>query len=69
MLSDLNEKNPIHGRVMATISKFSPQTFGTYYNSSGHKKQISKISNELYGSGKKTGKNKIPNIMSVSASK
>ena len=26
----LNEKNVIHGRVMATISKFSPQIFETY---------------------------------------
>ena len=28
----LNEKNLIHGRVMATISKFSPQIFETYFN-------------------------------------
>ena len=28
----LNEKSLIHGRVMATISKFSPQNFGTYFN-------------------------------------
>ena len=28
----LNEKNLMHGRVMATISKFSPQIFGTYFN-------------------------------------
>ena len=27
----LNEKNLIHGRVMATISKFSPQIFETYF--------------------------------------
>ena len=30
----LNEKKLIHGRVMATISKFSPQTFETYFNMS-----------------------------------
>ena len=29
----LNEKNLIHGRVMATISKFSPQIFETYFRS------------------------------------
>ena len=29
--SYLNEKNLIHGRVMATISKFSPQIFETYF--------------------------------------
>ena len=29
----LNEKNLIHGRVMAMISKFSPQVFETYFNS------------------------------------
>ena len=28
----LNEKNLIHGRVMATISKFSPQIFETYFS-------------------------------------
>ena len=28
----LNEKNLIHGRIMATISKFSPQIFETYFN-------------------------------------
>ena len=28
----LNEKNQIHGRVMATISKFSPQIFKTYFS-------------------------------------
>ena len=28
----LNEKNLIHGRVMATISKFSPQIFDTYFS-------------------------------------
>ena len=28
----LNEKNLMHGRVMATISKFSPQIFETYFN-------------------------------------
>ena len=28
----LSEKNLIHGRVMATISKFSPQTFETYFS-------------------------------------
>ena len=28
----LNEKNLIHGRIMATISKFSPQIFETYLN-------------------------------------
>ena len=27
----LNEKNLIHGRVMAMISKFSPQIFETYF--------------------------------------
>ena len=27
----LNEKNLIHGRVTATISKFSPQIFETYF--------------------------------------
>ena len=27
----LNERNLIHGRVMATISKFSPQIFETYF--------------------------------------
>ena len=27
----LNEENLIHGRVMATISKFGPQTFETYF--------------------------------------
>ena len=27
----LNEKNLIHGRVMSTISKFSPQVFETYF--------------------------------------
>ena len=27
----LDEKNLIHGRVMATISKFSPQIFETYF--------------------------------------
>ena len=27
----LNEKNLIHGRVMATISKLSPQVFETYF--------------------------------------
>ena len=27
----LNEENLIHGRVMATISKFSAQIFETYY--------------------------------------
>ena len=27
----LNEKNLMHGRVMATISKFSPQIFETYF--------------------------------------
>ena len=29
----LNEKNLIHGRVTATISKFSPQIFDTYFKS------------------------------------
>ena len=35
MLSEcyLNEKNLTHGRVMATISKFSPQIFETYFSS------------------------------------
>ena len=28
----LNEKNLMHGRVMATISKFSPQIFETCFN-------------------------------------
>ena len=28
----LDEKNLIHGRVMATISKFSPQIFEMYFN-------------------------------------
>ena len=28
----LNEKNLMHGRVMATISKFSQQIFETYFN-------------------------------------
>ena len=28
----LNEKNLIRGRVMATISKFSPQIFETYFS-------------------------------------
>ena len=28
----LNEKNLIHGRVMAIISRFSPQIFGTHFN-------------------------------------
>ena len=28
----LNEKNLINGRVTATISKFSPQIFETYFN-------------------------------------
>ena len=28
----VNEKNLIHGRVTATISKFSPQIFETYFN-------------------------------------
>ena len=28
----LNEKNLTHGRVMATISKFSPQIFETYFS-------------------------------------
>ena len=28
----LNEKNLIHGRVMATTSKFSPQIFESYFN-------------------------------------
>ena len=28
----LNEKNLTHGRVMATISKFSPQIFKTYFS-------------------------------------
>ena len=28
----LNETNLIHGRVMATISKFSPQIFETYFS-------------------------------------
>ena len=28
----LNEKNLIHGRVMATISKFSPEIFEAYFN-------------------------------------
>ena len=27
-----NEKNLTHGRVMATVSKFSPQIFETYFN-------------------------------------
>ena len=30
-LVSLNDKNLIHGRVMATISKFSPQVFETYF--------------------------------------
>ena len=30
----LNEKNLIHGRVTATISKFSPQIFETYFSMS-----------------------------------
>ena len=29
----LNEKNLIHGRVMATISKFSPQIYDKYFSS------------------------------------
>ena len=28
----LKEKNLIHGRVMATISKFNPQIFETYFS-------------------------------------
>ena len=32
----LNEKNLIHGRVVATISKFSPQIFETYFSYSSH---------------------------------
>ena len=28
----LNEKNPIHGQIMAAISKFSPQIFETCFN-------------------------------------
>ena len=28
----LNEKNLIHGRAVATISKFSPQIFETYFS-------------------------------------
>ena len=35
----LNEKNLIHSRVTATISKFSPQIFETYFNYKGHYKQ------------------------------
>ena len=31
----LNEKNLVHGRVMATISKFSPQIFETYFTVHG----------------------------------
>ena len=30
----LNKKNLIHGLVMATISKFSPQIFETYFSKS-----------------------------------
>ena len=33
----LNEKNLIHDRVTATISKFSPQSFETYFNQSESK--------------------------------
>ena len=33
----LNEENLIHGRVMATISKFSPQIFQTYFNTQFYK--------------------------------
>ena len=40
----LNEKNLIHGRVMATISKFSPQIFETYFSMTN--KQISKVLHE-----------------------
>ena len=28
----LNEKNLLHGRVMATVSKFSPQIFEIYFS-------------------------------------
>ena len=36
----LNEKNLIHGRVLAKISKFSPQIFETYY------KNIQKVASQ-----------------------
>ena len=36
----LNEKNLMHGRVTATISKFSPQIFETYYRMKFCKKLV-----------------------------
>ena len=39
----LNEKNLIHGRVMATISKFSPQIFETYPDSPSGRRQSALI--------------------------
>ena len=33
LVANLNEKNLVHRRVTATISKFSPQIFETYFNS------------------------------------
>ena len=41
----LNEKNLIQGRVMATISKFSPQIFETYFGSQGSLRENRNIMN------------------------
>ena len=42
----LNEKNLIHGRVMATISKFSPQIFKTQFRC-----QVFWVVGSKYGNG------------------